>query len=77
MGKKSAQESASLEAAIHLRCVALAYIQENRRILELLKTGLVTGECNETVDVALGCLRDLEIVSQDIQVALALLPNVL
>ena len=75
MGKKCAQESASLEAAIHLRCVALAYIQENRRILELLKTGVVTEECNETLDVALGCLRDMEIVSRDIQVALAALPN--
>ena len=75
MGKKPAQEFGSLEAAIHLRCVALAYIQENSRILELLKTTAVTEEHNEAFDVALGCLRDLEIVSRDIQLALALLPN--
>jgi hypothetical protein len=42
MGKKPAQECRNLEAAIHLCCVALAYIQENRRILELLKTGVLT-----------------------------------
>ena len=42
---------------------------------ELLKTRVVTEEYNETFDVALGCLRDLEIVSRDIQLALALLPN--
>lgn len=75
MGKKPAQESASLEAAIHLRTVALAYIQENRRILELLKTGVVSEESNETFDVALGCLRDLEMVSRDIEAALALFPG--
>ena len=75
MGKKPAQEFGSLEAAIHLCCVALAYIQENSRILELLKTTAVTEEHNEAFDVALGCLRDLEIVSRDIQLALALLPN--
>ena len=75
MGKKPAQECRNLEAAIHLCCVALAYIQENRRIFELLKTSVVTEEYNEAFDVALGCLRDLEIVSRDIQLALALLPN--
>ena len=75
MGKEPDQECRSLEAAIHLRSVALAYIQENRRILELLKTGVVTEGHNESFDVALGCLSDLEIVSGDIQLALALLPN--
>jgi hypothetical protein len=77
MGKKPAQERRSLEAAIQLRCVALAYIQENRRILDVLKTGVVADECSEAFDVALGCLRDLEMVSWDIQLALALLPNLL
>ncbi|HYK48522.1 MAG TPA: hypothetical protein VEU94_02270 [Terriglobales bacterium] len=75
MGKEPDQECGSLEAAIHLRSVALAYIHENRRILELLKTGVVTEEHNESFDVALGCLSDLEIVSRDIQQALALLPD--
>jgi len=75
MGKKPDQECGSLESAINLRCVALAYIQEHRRILELLKTGAVTEEYNESFDVALGCLRDLEAVSRDIQLALSHLPN--
>ena len=75
MSKKPAQECGSLEAAIHIRCVALAYIQENSRILELLKTTAVTEERNEAFEVALGCLRDLEIVSRDIQLALTLFPN--
>jgi hypothetical protein len=75
MGRNPTQECGRLETAIHLHCIALAYIQENRRILELLKTRVVTEEYNETFDVALGCLRDLEIVSRDIQLALALLPN--
>jgi hypothetical protein len=36
---------------------------------------VATEEHNESFDVALGCLRDLEIVSQDIQLALANLSN--
>ena len=75
MDKNPTQESGRLETAIRLHCIALAYIEENRRILELLKTRVVTEEYNETFDVALGCLRDLEIVSRDIPQALALLPN--
>ena len=50
MGKKPAPECESLEASKKLRCVALAYIQETRKLLELLKTSAVSEERNEAFD---------------------------
>jgi hypothetical protein len=58
MGKKLASECRSLEASIQLRSVALAYIEETRRLLVLLKTKAVSEESNEAFGVALTRLKD-------------------
>jgi hypothetical protein len=70
MGKKPAPEHENLEASIRLRCIALACVQEQQRLLELLKTNSAVEKCNETFDVALVCLSHLELLSRDIQLAL-------
>ncbi len=66
MGKKPAPECGGLEAAIKLRCVALAYIQETRTLLELLKTNALSEDGSKAFDVALSSLKDLQPTSQTI-----------
>ena len=70
MGEKPAPEYENLEASIRLRCIALACVQEQQRLLELLKTNSAAEECKETFDIALICLSHLELLSRDIQLAL-------
>jgi hypothetical protein len=71
MSKNPIPECGSLEASIQLRSVALAYIQERRKLLAFLKTSTVGEECSEAFDVALACLKDLDVIARDIHIALS------
>lgn len=71
MSKNPISECGSLEASIQLRCVALAYIQERRKLLAFLKTNTVGEECSEAFDAALTCLKDLDVIARDLHIALS------
>ena len=71
MSNNPIPECGSLEDSIQLRSVALAYIQERRKLLAFLKTSMVSEECDEAFDVALRCLKDLDIIARDIRMALS------
>jgi hypothetical protein len=69
MGKKPDPECSRLEASIHLRCVALAFIHERRRLLALLRANAVGENRNDAFDAALRRLKDLELISYEIKLA--------
>jgi len=71
MSNNPIPECGSLEASIQLRSVALAYIQERRKLLAFLKAGMAGEECDEAFDAALTWLKDMDVIARDIRMALS------
>ena len=71
MSNNPIPECGSLEDSIQLRSVALAYIQERRKLLAFLRTSMAGEECSEAFDAALTCLKDMDVIARDIHVALS------